>query len=93
MKTLLQYIQENPVHFINTCYARSKTTPSEENRKNHLNLMLCIERSMWGEVEAIINTKSYQRPLQGVLVCLKTYSNIDDEVYSEIYDNFVGRVY
>ena len=88
-KGLLEYIKMYPQCFSDTCYARSRTTPNLENKKNHLNLKLSIDNKNWEMVLRIIEQSGYQSALQEVLIFLITYSNIPEEVYGEIFDNFV----
>lgn len=88
MNTILEAIQQYPEQFISTCRARANTTPSEENRTNHLVLSIAVNLEAWDQVEEILNIPSYRKPLEGVVFCLDTYSEIDRHVWSQIVDLF-----
>lgn len=78
---LMDIIERYPDHFIDTCHARAGTTPSMENRKNHLNLAFLLEKKDWKHAAIIVAHEGYRRPLNGVVICLRTYSNIPYDVY------------
>lgn len=78
---LMDIIKDHPDCFVATCYGRAGTTPSAENRKNHLNLAVLIEKKEWEMAARIITHPDYRRPLNGVVVCLRTYSNIPRDAY------------
>ena len=81
---LMDVIREFPNEFINTCHGRAGTTPSIENRKNHLNLAYCIENERWDHAAVIVSHPEYRRPLNGVVICLMTYGNsIPRDVYHQ----------
>ena len=88
MKTILEAIQQYPEQFISTCRARANTTPSEENKSNHLLMALNIASGDWSRVEHLLNHKGYCKPLEGVIFCLDTYSEIDNIVWHEIVNLF-----
>lgn len=89
MKTLLEYIKLYPEAFIATAIRRSETTPSQQNRTNHLLLVESISSGKWGCVENIITMPEYQSPLDGVVVCLNTYGNLPHDVCVGIYESWV----
>ena len=78
---LMDVIKEHPESFIDTCHGRANTTPSMENRKNHLNLAFLIEKKEWEMAAHIITHPDYRKPLNGVVVCLQTYSSIPRDAY------------
>ena len=45
MKTILEAIQTYPDQFISTCRARANTTPSSENKTNHLSVAMFIKHT------------------------------------------------
>lgn len=81
VECLMDVIKYHPGCFIDTCYGRANTTPSMENRKNHLNLAFLIEKKDWEHAAVIITHPDYRRPLNGVVICLRTYSNIPRDAY------------
>tara|TARA_R100000541_G_C1897352_1_gene84009 strand:- start:55169 stop:55453 length:285 start_codon:yes stop_codon:yes gene_type:complete len=89
MKTLLEYIKLYPESFIATATRRSQTTPSQQNRTNHLFLAESISSKKWDYVESIITMPEYQSPLDGVVVCLNDFSNLPHDVCVGIYESWV----
>ena len=88
MKTILEAIQQYPDQFIDTINARAATTPSEDNRFNHLIMSSLIREEDWYEVAPRLLHSSYRKPLKGVIFCLDTYSEIDNTVWHEIVNLF-----
>ena len=88
MITLLEAIQQYPEQFISTCRARANTTPSMENKGNHLLMALSIESGDLLQVEHLLNHAQYRKPLEGVVYCLDHYSEIDNTVWHQIVDLF-----
>jgi hypothetical protein len=88
MKTLLEAIQQYPEQFISTCRARANTTPSSENRVNHQLMAIFIDDENWDKVSEILEADYYRKPLEGVVFCLDTYSEIDNNAWEEIIDLF-----
>lgn len=88
MKTLLESIQQYPDQFISTLHARADTTPSEENKRNHILLAAYIAGRYWESVIAILQLITYRKPLEGVIFCLDRYSEIDNNVWHQIVDLF-----
>lgn len=86
MNTLLDAIKLYPAQFINTLKARAMTTPCEVNKSNHLLLALNIKTGHWERVEHILTLPEYRKPLDGVVYCLKRYSDIEGEVWYNIAD-------
>lgn len=80
---LMDVIKEHPDCFVDTCHGRAGTTPSAENRKNHLNLAFLIEKKEWEMAAHIITNPDYRNPLNGVVVCLQTYSSIPRDAYMD----------
>lgn len=70
MNTLLEAIQAYPERFMDTLAHRADTTPSSTNFENHLKLMAAMEEQGWVEVVRVISLPEYQKPLQGVVLCL-----------------------
>ena len=88
MKTILEAIQQYPEQFISTCRARANTTPSSENKTNHLSVAMFIKMEEWEAVSSMITSNAYRKPLDGVIFCLDTYSEIDNAVWHEIVNLF-----
>lgn len=88
MNTLLEAIQEYPEQFISTCSARANTTPSVKNRVNHYFMEYYIKLGMWEGVTELLKDSSYRKPLEGVVYCLDSYSEIDNNVWHQIVDLF-----
>ena len=70
MNTLLEAIQAYPERFMDTLSRRADTTPNPINFENHLKLMAAIEEQDWVEVVRVSSLPEYQKPLQGVVLCL-----------------------
>lgn len=88
MLTILEAIKKYPDEFEITILARSRTTPSDQNRANHLALALAISYKAWDAVKSILEKPNYHRPLEGVIYCLNNYSSIDSSVHHVIVDLF-----
>lgn len=84
MNTILDAIKLYPQQFINTCYARSQSTPSPINKNNHLFLAQKIKENDWEMVEDRLTRAAYSKPLKGVIFCLERYSDIPNPVWHEI---------
>lgn len=84
MNTILDAIKMYPQQFIDTCYARSQTTPSSTNKTDHLFMVHYIEREMWDFVADILKDPQYHKALKGVVLCLSQYSDIEGELWHEI---------
>lgn len=79
MNTIFEAIQKFPNQFKSTVCCRSKSTPSLTNAKNHNLLSMAIELEDWDSVKVILELDVYRKPLEGVVYCLETYSDIDSE--------------
>lgn len=88
MLTVLEAIKQYPQYFQLSCLGRSRTTPSDVNRKNHIDLAAAIEVKAWDEVKNILDKPQYYKPLEGVIYCLGDYSSIDNSVHHVIVDMF-----
>jgi len=88
MKTILEAIQLYPQQFIDTCNARANTTPSEINKILHLHTAEMIKLANWVTVQERLFDSDYQKPLEGVIFCLKMYSNIENKTWHEICNLF-----
>ncbi len=84
MKTILEAIKIYNKEFITTLKCRAETTPSAMNRENHLSLISYIEQRDYHNIGLQILEEWYQKPLEGVIFCLKRYSGMDKEVWMEI---------
>lgn len=82
MKTLLEAIQAYPERFMDTLARRADTTPNPINFENHLKLMAAIEEQDWDEVVRVISLPEYQKPLQGVVLCLNHFGFDYDEEFT-----------
>ena len=85
-QTILEAIKNNQAHFVSTCLARSKTTPSHVNLVNHLEMAEAINTKNWHKVEDLLISDEYKKPLEGVIYCLSRYSGIDHETQHNIVD-------
>lgn len=83
---LFDAIKKYPDHFQSTAEGRATTTPSLENRKNHLNFAFAIRHKDWEAVKMLLIHPSYRRPFNGVCVCLDTYSDIPTVDWIKIVD-------
>lgn len=90
MKTLLDYIKQYPDAFRYTAERRSETTPSATNRMNHNIFAEAVANEDWNIVEELINLPEYQKPLDGVVTCLISYSVLDNVTCIEIYEFWFG---
>ncbi|CAL9966464.1 hypothetical protein VPHF99_0113 [Vibrio phage F99] len=88
MKTILEAIQQYPDQFIDTINARANTTPSETNKFNHLMMSSLIQKQNWYTVSERLSHNNYRKPLEGVIFCLDTYSEIDNTTWHEIVNLF-----
>lgn len=88
MLTVLEAIKKYPDQFEITILARSRTTPSDQNRANHLALALAISYKAWDAVKSILDDPKYHRPLEGVIYCLNMHSIIDSAVHQVIIDMY-----
>lgn len=84
--SLFEAVQVFPKQFAATAYGRASTTPSVENRKNHLNFVYAVENGNWEAVKILISHPNYHKPLHGVCVCLETYSDIPQADWIRIVD-------
>lgn len=83
---LLDAIKKYPDQFQATAEGRASTTPSLENRKNHLNFAFAIRNKDWEAVKMLLIHPSYRSPFNGVCVCLSTYSDIPTDDWIKIVD-------
>lgn len=88
MKTVLEAIQQYPQHFIDTLKVRADTTPSYDNRVDHLLMAVFISDEDWEGVGNLLQDPWYQKPLEGVIYCLDRYSDIDNNVWRQIVEIF-----
>lgn len=79
MKTILEYIKDNPIAFVGACEERSRTTPNQTNHKNHVLLAGAIKRTDWETVTAIINNPEYWKPLEGVVLVADSHGLEHDD--------------
>lgn len=84
MERLLEQVKKYPTDFQIAIAARSKTTPSEVNRANHIALYTHIGLEEWDEALAVMSKPEYRRPLEGVVYCLEAYSGMDKQTWHEI---------
>lgn len=90
MKSILEAIKKFPNEFMATASARSITTPSEINKRNHIALQQAIFKKDWDSVKEIITEPTYYNALNGVVYCLGHYSSIgmvDQHTICELMDN------
>jgi len=84
MKSIEAAIKKYPQEFMDSINARSRTTPSETNRLQHLALYEAIGEENWEEVHKILCSRYSAGPLTGVVYCLESYSDIENEAWHEI---------
>lgn len=89
MKTIFEYIKQYPEAFIDSALRRSHTSPSNINVSNHKRFMQCIEQEQWDDLELLINSTEYRTPLDGVVVCLDSFSHLPTEVCVDIYESWL----
>lgn len=82
MNTLLAAIQAYPERFMDTLERRADTTPNPVNFENHLKFLAAIEEQDWGRVVRLISLPEYQKPLQGVVLCLNHFGFYYDEEFT-----------
>lgn len=85
MKSVLEIIKENPSYFIGSCLNRSRTTPSNTNRANHIALSDFIDTENWEEVKNLISSPEYNRPLEGVILVAESVG-LPNKAWHEAYD-------
>lgn len=90
MKTILQYIKENPDAFIGAAEERSRTTPSHTNMLYHQALMVYIHSKNWKMVEELITDSNYWKPLEGVVLVSDSYG-LDHDDWLDAYDAYQAR--
>ncbi len=88
MKTILDYIKEYPEEFIASAERRADTTPSELNRKNHYKFTKCIYKGDWAGLKELLSDEEYTKPLEGVILCLNQYTDLDINICIVIHNNF-----
>ena len=88
MKTIFEAIKKFPNQFKSTVGARFLSTPNINNAKNHNLLAMAIELEDWDSVKTILELDVYRKPLEGVVYCLETYSDIDNEDWLYIVELF-----
>ncbi|UYD59180.1 hypothetical protein HPMBJEAJ_00065 [Aeromonas phage avDM6] len=87
MKSVLQYIKENPDAFMGAAESRSHTSPSHTNMMNHKRLMVYIHSENWVEVEQLITDAFYYKPLEGVVLLAERYG-LDSDDWLGAYDAY-----
>ena len=88
MKSVLQYIKENPDAFMGAAEARSHTTPSHTNMMNHQRLVGYIHSENWYEVEKLITDEFYYKPLMGVVMVADDSYGLDSDDWFGAYDAY-----
>lgn len=88
MKTIFEAIKKFPNQFKSTVCARFLSTPNITNAKNHNLLAMAIELEDWDSVKTILELDVYRKPLEGVVYCLETYSDIDNKDWLYIVELF-----
>lgn len=84
MQSILDAIKKYPAHFASTAAHRAGTTPSEINKRKHIELQQAIQTQNWEKVKEIIKDPQYYHALKGVVYCLEQVTGIDGSQWCKI---------
>ena len=91
MKTytnLLDIMKDYPQDYADTAIRRSETTPSSFNRNRHKMLACALKSGDWDAVECLFNDQQYRKGLEGVVICVNSYSDLDSDIILQGLDLF-----